>query len=232
MSFFSLRTLAVAGVFLTVAVSQASAVTVRYSGEFIVDNPVGSFDALDGELGTFFYEIDYSATDPEPVTFGGIIPNAVKGVGINIAGHEWIDTTTRDLEIGFSASDGFAFIVKGVDANFGGFPNVDFGLLAFFDPELVLANPLIKPGFNAAWGFLFDSDTDVSIVGADDPVTGFFSASGKLGSLNLVDPDPNPDPGNGQGGDPVTTVPVPAALPLMVGGLVAFFLVGRRRAKV
>ena len=229
MKIFSTRVVALAAAILTLTLSQASATTVRLSGEFILDNPVGAFDVLDGELGTFFFDIDFSATDPDPGAFAGLIPNAVKGVGVTVGGQEWVDMTTRDLEIGFSTSDGFAFIIKGFGANSADFSNVNFGVISNFDPEFAIANPLITGNFGGSYLLLLTPGHVVDVVGVDDPVTGFFGGTGVLGTLDITDPDPDPDPGNGQGGDPVTTVPVPAALPLLATALGWIFLIRRRR---
>lgn len=231
----SLRAIALAVVFLTVTLSNASAATVRFEGEVLVDNPVGSFDVLDGEIGTFFFDIDFSAADPDPGAFAGIIPNAVVGSGLSVGGQEWVDTTIRDLKIGFSNADGFAFIIDGFGGNSADFTNVSFGLISHFDPEFAIANPLITGNFGGSYLLLLTPGNVVDAVGIDDPVTGFFGATGVLGALDLQDPDPdpdpNPDPGQGQGGQP-GVVPVPAALPLLISGLGALFVMGRRRRTV
>lgn len=245
-------TVALAAAVAFFSATQAHALALRYSGSLTVDQAAGGFSSLLGEQGAFFYEIEFGATDDDTSSIAGTIQDAVLMRGIRLGDQTFVDTVTGALDINFNSSDGFNFATTAQSTSSADFSNVTFGIIAEFDPELFRLNPLLESQggqFGLLYDLLFQSTTptlpgsSVSVVGLDDPLSGLFRAVGTIDSVTLAtgspdfdpvlnpdpDPDPDPDPGNGGQQPPVTTVPVPAALPLLATALGWIFLIRRRR---
>ncbi|RVU35941.1 PEP-CTERM sorting domain-containing protein [Hwanghaeella grinnelliae] len=223
-SIFAIAVVTAIGCFAT---KQASAITLRYSGDFTVDQAVGTAAPLLGTAGSFFYDIDFDNPDPDPSGVAGIIPNAVVARSITLGGQTYTDTSVNDLEINFGSGNGFNILAK----TSPGFPDIFFAIFTDYDPEALIANPLTDGNFGFAEGlFLFGEGSLVSIVatfGTFDTLEGLMALEGALTSIDVVTEQTDPDTGNG--GNPVTSVPVPAALPLLLSGLCGFLILRRRR---
>ena len=211
------------------AVSQASAAMIEYSGNFNVDNVGGSFTPFAGQQGSFFFVVDYDAVDPEPTVLNGSIPGAVVVQGFTIGSETFISAAPIDLTIAFEP--GFLGLVsKAEGVSSANISDVNFSLFENIDLADFLGNPLlVNEGaqFDVIFGLValrLGTPSSVIVQGANGDI---FLGSGTISGFAEFDPQNLPDPDPQQ--PPTTVVPVPAALPLLVSAIGAFFLLGRRR---
>lgn len=212
---------------------QANAAMIKYSGNFTVDNAIGSFAPFVGQQGSFFFAIDYDAVDPEPTVLPGQIPGAVLTQGFSIGGESFVETAPVDLGILFEP--GFlGLLSKSEGVSFGAVSDVDFTLLEDINVVDYFSNPLLAnegAEFNVLFGFVaLRLGTFVNVIlqsGSGDLLAG----SGTIGAFANFDPQNPPDPNPETDPNP-TVVPVPAALPLLISALGAIFLIARRRRLV
>lgn len=233
MKFLNMVKAAVVAAVALLGAGQAQAVIFQHGGTFTVTEAQGGFNSLLGQQGTFAYFIDYSARDLLPSTLEGPIPNAVLGLGFSLGGETFFKSLSAELDIIRAGAELQLLAPMGVVTStiFG-----DFRML--FVPKVNYQDIIFHPssstnfglGFAGAFHSLSPTISLIGFEGADDQFVGqgTVTSTSQFVPPQVGDPVPNPfDPP--QDGDPLTTVPVPAALPLMLAAIGGLFLARRRR---
>lgn len=235
MKISNLTGVAFAASLMCFSVPNADAAVFQYDGVFTVNVGIGAFAPFTGQEGTFFFVLDYDATDPDPNTINGDIPGAVLQSGFSIGGQTFIDTTATPLAIVQIPPD-FQIIVEANPASSETIPDIDYSIFSFVDTGSYISNPLSEVA-GGQYGALFlflalkvGQQTGVFAVGpvAQDILNG-------LGAITAItefnpNPDPEPDPDPQTDPDPqLGVVPVPAGLPLLAAAIGGLFAMGWRR---
>lgn len=223
-----------AALLVVVSTTQSEAVTFRHSGSLTVESASGTFEPFSGKSGSFFYEIDFGVPDPDPSAVAGIFNNAVLRRGITIGDQTFVDTSKGALNINFDRVNGYNFWMASQFVSSTDFSNVAFGIIVNFDPVRFDSHLLLDGKFGATYGYFLPGRVlSVEVLGlteveGSNPFNEMFEAVGTIDSSTVVE---QPDPGNGGGQPPpVSPVPVPGALPLMISAICGIFLIRRRRS--
>jgi len=209
-------------------VSEAGAVTLRYSGEFTADIATGDFASFGGQQGTYFFTIDYTAVDPDPARVNGDIPLAVVSQGFSIGGETFVDSVATDYIISLDAPD-FAVATNSNPMSSDNISDVTLNVLENLNLAEYIENPLalfIGGKFGLQFGLLTLGIGVKSAIIAGNETGSALLGLGTITTITQIDADGG-DPGQGE--PPITVVPVPAALPLLIAGIGALFVFGGRR---
>ncbi|RVU35939.1 hypothetical protein EOI86_11845 [Hwanghaeella grinnelliae] len=210
------------------SVSEAGAVTLRYSGEFTADIASGDFAAFGGQQGTYFFTIDYDAVDPDPTRLDGDIPLAVVSQGFSIGGETFVDSLATDYIISLDAPD-FAVATESNPISSDNISDVTLNILETLNLAEYVENPLalfVGGKFGLQFGLLtLGIGVQSAIIAGNENGSALLG----LGTITEVTQILIDDGDPGQGEPPLTVVPVPAALPLLISGIGALFMLGRRR---